>query len=268
MVDPTKIAVIVNLDAPRSIKQLCAMLGNTRYYRKFIKSYAQITMPIEKLLKKHTTFFWDEGCWRSLDVLKETMATAPILLFLDWKNEFHIHVEASCTAFGAVLTQVEEGEMDHPIAFTDKKLSKAKKNYSMTKHERLEMVYVLQKLMHYLLVGDNFADIIHFFITGMAPEGYTGQQKKELVVCTTDFLVTTRPLYKIGVDEIFQRYVPSFEQDSLLTESHVGATGGHYAGKATAQKILHVGLWWPTLHKDSKAYCKACDACQRTHRPS
>eukprot|EP00253_Pinus_taeda_P010550 PITA_10550 len=43
---------------------------------------------------------------------------------------------------------------------------------------------------------------------------------------------------------------------------------GHYAGKATAQKILRASLWWPMLHKDSKAYCKACDECQRTGRPS
>jgi len=44
--------------------------------------------------------------------------------------------------------------------------------------------------------------------------------------------------------------------------------GGNYARKATAQKILRVGLWWLTLHKDSKAYCRACDACQRMGRPS
>ena len=32
-------------------------------------------------------------------------------------------------------------------------------------------------------VADNhFADIIHFFTTGMAPKGYTSEQKKELVV--------------------------------------------------------------------------------------
>lgn len=52
MVDPAKIAVILYLEALRSIKQLCATLGHTGHYRKFIKSYAQITAPMEKLLKK------------------------------------------------------------------------------------------------------------------------------------------------------------------------------------------------------------------------
>lgn len=60
--DPTKIVVIVNLEAPRNVKQLGTTLGHTRYYRKFIKAYAQITMPMEKLLKKDATFYWDEEC--------------------------------------------------------------------------------------------------------------------------------------------------------------------------------------------------------------
>ena len=39
MVDLAKIAVILNLQAPRSVKQLRATLGHTGYYQKFIKSY-------------------------------------------------------------------------------------------------------------------------------------------------------------------------------------------------------------------------------------
>jgi len=44
--------------------------------------------------------------------------------------------------------------------------------------------------------------------------------------------------------------------------------GGHYARKATMQKILCTSLWWLTLHKDSKVYCREFDACQRTDMPS
>jgi len=49
MVDPMKIATILNLEASRSVKKLHATLGNTGYYRKFIKDNAQITIPMEKL---------------------------------------------------------------------------------------------------------------------------------------------------------------------------------------------------------------------------
>ena len=43
MVDPAKVTIIVNLEAPRSVKQLRATLGHTGYYQKFNKAYAQIT---------------------------------------------------------------------------------------------------------------------------------------------------------------------------------------------------------------------------------
>ena len=42
--------------------------------------------------------------------------------------------------------------MDHPIEFVSRKLSKTEKNYSMTEHEGLAMVYALQKFGHYLFV--------------------------------------------------------------------------------------------------------------------
>ena len=70
MVDPTKIMFMINLEAPRSVKQLRAIMGHTGYYQKFIKSYAQITALMEKLLKKDATFCWNEECQWSLDVLK------------------------------------------------------------------------------------------------------------------------------------------------------------------------------------------------------
>ena len=83
MVDPAKIAIIVNLPAPKSVKQLRIVLGHTEYYRKFIKGYTKVTTPMEKLLKKDVKFLWNEECQQSLDILKEKMVTTPILVFPD-----------------------------------------------------------------------------------------------------------------------------------------------------------------------------------------
>ncbi len=57
------------------------------------------------------------------------MVTTPILVFPDWKKEFHVYVDASCITLGVVLTHHGEGEMDHPIAFISRKLLKAEKTY-------------------------------------------------------------------------------------------------------------------------------------------
>ena len=67
-----------------------------------------------------------------MDKLKNKMATVPILVFPDWKKEFHVHVDASSVVLGIVLTQPGEGVLDYPIAFTSRKLSTAEKNYMTT----------------------------------------------------------------------------------------------------------------------------------------
>eukprot|EP00253_Pinus_taeda_P028822 PITA_28822 len=81
MLDLTKIMVILNLEALRSLKPLRATLGHTGYYMKFIKSYAQITAPMEKLLNKDVRFYWNDECKKNLDILKEKMVTTPIIVF-------------------------------------------------------------------------------------------------------------------------------------------------------------------------------------------
>ena len=130
MVDPAKIAIIVNLPPPASVKQLRTTLGHIGYYEKFIKGYAQITTPMEKLLKHDAKYKWNEECKKSLDILKEKMVSAPILVFLDWKKPFHVHVDASSIALGIILAQPGEGGIDHPIAFASRKLSSVERNYT------------------------------------------------------------------------------------------------------------------------------------------
>jgi hypothetical protein len=51
------------------------------------------------------------------------MVTTPILVFSDWENTFHVHVDASTIALGAILAQPGASDLDNPIVFASKKLS-------------------------------------------------------------------------------------------------------------------------------------------------
>jgi hypothetical protein len=82
-------------------------------------------------------------------------------------------------------------------------------------------------------IDDHFADIVQFLSTGMALSEYTISQKKHLVVRAADFFLIDGQLFKIGYDEILRRCVMETECPMILTESHEGIVGGHYAGKAT-----------------------------------
>eukprot|EP00253_Pinus_taeda_P019752 PITA_19752 len=91
-------------------------------------------------------------------------------------------------------------------------------------------IKIMPKDMRQLNVGPDHLSHIE---TGTAPGEYTSQQKKELVVWTGYFSVIVGHLYKMGSNEILQRYVPNFECIRILIEAHGGVEGGHYARKAT-----------------------------------
>jgi hypothetical protein len=54
----------------------------------------------------------------------------------------------------------------------------------------------------------------------------------------------------------------------VLAEAHEGIVGGHYAGKDTMQKVLHAGLWWPTVHKDAKEYSRTVMSVRELENPT
>jgi hypothetical protein len=78
---------------------------------------------MENLLRKDTKFQWNDECQHGLYTLKQKMVTVPILVFPDWENTFHVHVDASEKALRAILAQPGIGDLDHPIVFERRKLS-------------------------------------------------------------------------------------------------------------------------------------------------
>jgi hypothetical protein len=83
------------------------------------------------------------------------LKTAPILTYPNWKVEFHVHIDAYAVSLGAILLKPGEGNLDHPIYFSSRKLFQDEHNYTTTKREGLDMVYALKKFRNYLL-GSHF----------------------------------------------------------------------------------------------------------------
>lgn len=84
-------------------------------------------------------------------MLKRMLVIAPILQSPDWELDFHIFVDASHIAVGAVLMQEKVKGWYRPIYYASRVLSTAEKNYTVTEREALGMIYALKKFRHYLL---------------------------------------------------------------------------------------------------------------------
>jgi hypothetical protein len=156
-------------------------------------------------------------------------------------------------------------EYDFDIVVKLGKMNKGHDHLSRLEHGEeptsLEDTLSDAQLFAIINIDDHFVEIVQFMSTRMALSEYTITQKKQLVVHVVDFSLIVGQLYKMGPNEILRRCVMETERPLILTESHEGITVGHYTGKATTQKVLRAGLWWPTLHRDDKYYYRACDVC-------
>lgn len=113
--DPNKVAAVKEWPMPKSVKQVRAFLGLTRYYRRFINQYAQVASPITDLLKNNR-FNWGDTTEEAFELLKEALISA--LACPNFSAPFVVETNACDVGVGVVLAQLE-----HPVAYYSKKLS-------------------------------------------------------------------------------------------------------------------------------------------------
>jgi len=148
--DPDKTQRVREWPTPTTIKETQQFLGLASYYRRFIMDFATIASPLHKLTEKRSEFRWTSQCQEAFDCLKCRLVSAPILALPDWSQSFLLDTDASDTGIGAVLSQVQDGK-EHVIAYASRSLTKAERNYCVTRRELLAVVTFLQHFRPYLL---------------------------------------------------------------------------------------------------------------------
>ena len=78
-VNALKVEEIVQLSPTHNIRHLHCLQGMENFLRRFMVNFANFTKGFMHLLKKDTTFCWDEQAQESFDALKRSLASAPVL---------------------------------------------------------------------------------------------------------------------------------------------------------------------------------------------
>ena len=147
--NPSKISAVKEFSVPSNTTGVKAFLGICNYYRRFIKGFAAIASPLNKLTSKNVKFSWTPACQQSFDTLKQALVSAPILAYPDFRLPFHLYVDASQIGIGLTLGQIVDGK-EVAIAYAGQDLNPAERNYSATEREALAVIDGIKRFQSYL----------------------------------------------------------------------------------------------------------------------
>ena len=152
-----KISVIKDWQTPSSVTEVRSFLGLLNYYRRFVRDFTNLALPLLQLTKKEKEFHWDESCQKSFLSLKEALISAPVLIMPNFELDFHVWPDASKVALGGILTQLVD-DCHHPIAYLSKKLSDTESRYSTTERE---LYAILTCLKQWRCYWDGSTIVVH-----------------------------------------------------------------------------------------------------------
>ncbi|RDX66581.1 Retrovirus-related Pol polyprotein from transposon 17.6, partial [Mucuna pruriens] len=151
-VDKSKIDIITSLPNPAFVREVRSFLGHAGFYKRFIKNFSKLALPLTKLLHKDVEFKFDQPCIEAFQGLISRLTFAPILQAPNWDLPFELMCDASNSALGAVLGQrAGAGQPVHVIAYASRTMDSAQQNYTTTEKELLAIVFALDKFRSYLL---------------------------------------------------------------------------------------------------------------------
>jgi len=153
---PNKVQAILNLEPPKTLKQLRRVLGIVQYYRDIWEKRSHLLAPLTDLVattqsankgkKSKRKFEWTDECQVAFNDMKKLVARDVMLAYPDFSAPFVIYTDASDRQLGGVITQ-----KNRPLAFYSRKLNSAQRNYTTTERELLSIVETLKEFRSILL---------------------------------------------------------------------------------------------------------------------
>ena len=149
----SKLKAVEIYPVPTTKKDVPSFLGLTGDYRRCIPNYATIAKPLTDLTWKSVPerIPWSMICQEAFQILKQTLLTNPIVRNPDFSKEFILQTDASEVGIGAVLSQLDDNDQDHPIGYFSRKLLPRDQKYATVEKECLAVKLGIQHFAVYLM---------------------------------------------------------------------------------------------------------------------
>lgn len=139
-------------------KRLRSFLGMASYARKFVKNFAKVVHPLNRLLENGVKFEWSEECQLAWDSVTNALAEKKGVYPVDYSQPLYIRTDACCEGLGAYLFQLvtvprvdKDGKtvnekQERVVEYWSRSVPKECRHYEA---RRLELMAVILALEHF-----------------------------------------------------------------------------------------------------------------------
>nr|XP_027109191.1 uncharacterized protein LOC113729063 [Coffea arabica] len=220
-VDESKIEAIKQWPTPKIVADVRSFHGLAGFYRRFVKDFSTIAMPLTAVAKKNDKFHWGEAQEKSFLTLKDKLTHAPVLELPNFNKTFEIECDASGVGIRVVLLQVKRS-----CAFFSEKLGGAALNYPTYDKELYALVRAMETWQHYLRPREFVIHTDHESLKFL--KGQTKLSKRHAKwLCVSNSSI----------------------RDLLVREAHSDGLMGHF-GIVKTLAMLQERFYWPHMRRD------------------
>ncbi|EZG42965.1 putative enzymatic polyprotein, partial [Gregarina niphandrodes] len=145
------IKAINAIKLPHDTTTIRRFLGMVGYFRNFIKDFANIAGPLYELLQKEVTFKMTDERISAFHLLQKALSECPGLANPHPSWPYVLDTDASTTAIGACLMQLDENNCLHPVRFGSRRLTPAERNWPIYELEGFAVVHFILAFRPYLI---------------------------------------------------------------------------------------------------------------------
>eukprot|EP00253_Pinus_taeda_P021621 PITA_21621 len=240
------------------------------------------------MIKKNLLFRWGSAEKEAFDSIKRSIINALALSTPNFSNHFILYTLASTLSYAAVLTQINNQNLEAPISFYNSNLQGAELNYSKVEKQAFAVYKAVKHYRPFLLKPHTKVIVTFLAVRQLLIQRELGEKRANWVTALQEYDLEIKSakivrgqcfckllagasniqeskddvLSRQNYDSILLRRLEKPEAQKVLQELHDEPAGGHFGADTIAHKIIHAGYYWPTLFKNTHEYVRKCRSCQ------
>ncbi len=141
-----KMQAVIDWFTFNNLTQMQFFINFCNFYQRFIKNFLKIVHSMIQLIQKKIIFEWNEVCQTAFNHMKKCMTETSILCHFDQTCNFILEINSFNYVNDEVLSQYDDEEVLHSIAFYSKNISSAECNYEIYDKK---LLIIIQAFKHW-----------------------------------------------------------------------------------------------------------------------